>query len=108
MLDFSSLQSSTKTGKQIFELSEGDKVIGLKEINGDNVIVLSTSFKMLIFSVKELPLLKKVKAFDCNVISKKLFWMSCFFHKMRKVIQLSKKYFQKMKKLVSGWVREGR
>ena len=61
MVDFSSLQSSTKTGKQIFELSEGDKVIGLKEINGDNVIVLSSSFKMLIFSVKELPLLKKGK-----------------------------------------------
>ena len=35
LVDFSSLQSSTKTGKQIFELSEGDKVIGLKEINGD-------------------------------------------------------------------------
>ena len=61
MVDFSSLQSSTKTGKQIFELSEGDKVIGLKKINGDNVIVLSSSFKMLIFAVKELPILKKGK-----------------------------------------------
>ena len=61
MIDFSSLQSSTKTGKQIFELSIGDEVIGLKEINGDNVIVVSTSFKMLIFSVDELPLLKKGK-----------------------------------------------
>ncbi len=61
LVDFSSLQSSTKTGKQIFELSEGDKVIGLKKINGDNVIVLSSSFKMLIFAVKELPILKKGK-----------------------------------------------
>ena len=61
MVDFSSLQSSTKTGKQIFELSEGDEVIGLKEIYGDNVIVVSTSLKMLIFSVNELPLLKKGK-----------------------------------------------
>ncbi len=61
LVDFSSLQSSIKTGKQIFELSEGDKVIGLKEIIGDNVIVLSSSFKMLIFSAKELPLLKKGK-----------------------------------------------
>ncbi len=61
MVEFSSLQSSTKTGKQIFELSEGDEVIGLKEINGNNIIVLSSSFKMLIFSVKELPLLKKGK-----------------------------------------------
>ncbi len=60
-VDFSSLQSSTKTGKQIFELSEGDEVIGLKEITGDNVIVLSTSFKMLIFPIKEVPLLKKGK-----------------------------------------------
>jgi len=61
LVDFSSLQSSTKTGKQIFELSEGDNVIGLKEINGDNIIVLSSTFKMLIFSVKEIPLLKKGK-----------------------------------------------
>ena len=61
MIDFSSLQSSTKTGKQIFELSEGDEVIGLKEINGNNILVVSTSFKMLIFSVNELPLLKKGK-----------------------------------------------
>jgi len=36
-------------------------VVGLQEIKGDNVIVLSTSFKMLIFSIKELPLLKKGK-----------------------------------------------
>jgi topoisomerase-4 subunit A len=60
-IDFSSLKSSTKTGKQIFQLSEGDEVVGLQEITGDNVIVLSTSFKMLIFSVNELPLLKKGK-----------------------------------------------
>jgi len=33
----------------------------LKKINGDNVIVLSSSFKMLIFSAKDLPLLKKGK-----------------------------------------------
>ncbi len=58
---FPSLLSSTKTGKQIFELSEDDEVVGLQEIKGDNVIVLSTSFKMLIFSIKELPILKKGK-----------------------------------------------
>ncbi len=61
LVDFSSLQASTKTGKQIFELSEGDEVIGLKEIIGDSVMVLSSSFKMLIFSAKELPNLKKGK-----------------------------------------------
>ena len=60
-VEFSSLQSSTKIGKQIFDLSEGDEVIGLREITGDNVIVLSTLFKMLVFSVKELPVLKKGK-----------------------------------------------
>ena len=42
-------------------VSEGDEVVGLKKITGDNIIVLSTTFKMLIFSVKELPLLKKGK-----------------------------------------------
>ena len=36
-------------------------MIGFQEITGDKVIALSTSFKMLIFSVKELPLLKKGK-----------------------------------------------
>jgi len=36
-------------------------VIGLTKIDGDKVIVLSSSFKMLIFSVKELPTLKKGK-----------------------------------------------
>ncbi len=60
-VDLASLQSATKTGKQIFELSEGDEVVGLKKITGDKIIVLSTSFKMLIFSVKELPLLKRGK-----------------------------------------------
>ena len=60
-VSLSSLQSSMKTGKQIFELSEGDEVIGLKVITGDKVILFSTSFKMLIFPVKELPLLKKGK-----------------------------------------------
>jgi topoisomerase-4 subunit A len=60
-VSFHSLQSSTKNGKQIFELSESDEVIGCKEIKGDSAIVLSSSFKMLIFSVRELPLLKKGK-----------------------------------------------
>ena len=60
-VSFSSLQSSTKTGRQIFDLNVGDEVIGFQEITGDKVIVLSTSFKMLVFSVKELPLLKKGK-----------------------------------------------
>ena len=58
---FHSLLSSTKTGKKIFELSEDDEVVGLQEIKGDKVIVLSTFFKMLIFSIKELPVLKKGK-----------------------------------------------
>ena len=61
IIDFAFLQSATKTGKKIFELSKGDEVVGLKKITGDNIIVLSNSFKMLIFSVKELPLLKKGK-----------------------------------------------
>ena len=60
-VSFSSLQSSTKTGRQIFDLNVGDEVIGFQEITGDKVIALSTSFKMLVFSVKELPLLKKGK-----------------------------------------------
>ncbi len=60
-IDFSSLKSSIKAGKKIFELTDGDQVVGIQEITGDYVIVLSTALKMLIFSVKELPLLKKGK-----------------------------------------------
>ena len=60
-INFSALQASTKTGKQIFELKKDDEVIGLRELTGDRIAILSTSYKMLIFSVQELPILKKGK-----------------------------------------------
>ena len=61
LVDYSSLQSSTKTGKQIFELNKNDKVIGVRELTGDKIIVLSTAYKMLVFSANQLPYLKKGK-----------------------------------------------
>ena len=95
LVDFSSLQSSTKTGKQIFELSEGDKVIGLKEINGDNVIVLSSSFKMLIFSVKELPLLKKGKGVRLQRYKGETLLDAMIFSQNQKDNSIIKKIFAK-------------
>ncbi len=95
LVDFSSLQSSTKTGKQIFELSEGDKVIGLKKINGDNVIVLSSSFKMLIFSVKELPILKKGKGVRLQRYKEETLLDAIIFSQNEKESVILKKLFAK-------------
>ena len=95
LVDFSSLQSSTKTGKQIFELSEGDNVIGLKEINGDNVIVLSSSFKMLIFSAKELPLLKKGKGVRLQRYKGETLLDAMFFSQNQRDNVILKKLFAK-------------
>ena len=95
LVDFSSLQSSTKTGKQIFELSEGDKVIGLKKINGDNVIVLSSSFKMLIFAVKELPILKKGKGVRLQRYKGETLLDAMIFSQNEKEAAILKKLFSK-------------
>ena len=94
-VDFSSLQSSTKAGKQIFELSEGDEVIGLKEINGDNIIVLSDSFKMLIFSIKELPLLKRGKGVRLQRYKAEFLLDAMFFSQNEKNDRVIKKMFPK-------------
>ncbi len=102
-IDFSSLQSSTKTGKQIFELSEGDEVIGLQEITGDNVIVLSTSFKMLIFPVNELPLLKKGKGVRLQRYKEELLSDVMFFSQNEKNSILIKKMFPKNEE-ISFWM----
>ena len=94
-VDFSSLQSSTKVGKQIFELGEGDEVIGLKEITGDNVIVLSNSFKMLIFSIKELPLLKKGKGVRLQRYKAEFLLDAMVFSQNEKNDRVIKKMFPK-------------
>ena len=94
-VDFSSLQSSTKTGKQIFELSEGDEVVGFKEITGDHIIVLSTSFKMLIFLVKELPLLKKGKGVRLQRYKEEFLLDAMLFSQNEKNDAVIKKMFPK-------------
>jgi topoisomerase-4 subunit A len=102
-IDFSSLQSSTKMGKQIFELSEGDEVIGLHEITGDNVIVLSTSFKMLIFPVKELPLLKKGKGVRLQRYKEEALLDVMLFSQNEKNTVLIKKIFPQNQE-ISFWM----
>ncbi len=103
IVNFSSLLSSTKTGKQIFELSEGDEVIGLKEINGDNVIVLSSAFKMLIFPVKELPLLKKGKGVRLQRYREETLLDATIFSQNEKDNFIIKKIFPKHED-VSFWM----
>ena len=95
-VDFSSLQSSTKTGKQIFELSAGDEVLGFKEITGDHIIVLSTSFKMLIFFAKELPLLKKGKGVRLQRYKEEFLLDAMFFSQNEKNDSVIKKMFPKI------------
>ncbi len=102
-VSFSSLQSSTKIGKQIFELSEGDEVIGLQKITGDNVIVLSTSYKMLIFSVKELPLLKKGKGVRLQRYKDEALLDLMFFSQNEKNDSIIKKIFPTFED-ISFWV----
>ena len=94
-IDFSSLQSSTRAGKQIFELSEGDEVIGFKKITGDHIIILSTSFKMLIFSVKELPLLKKGKGVRLQRYKEEALLDAMLFSQNEKNDAVIKKMFPK-------------
>ncbi len=102
-VDFSSLHSSTKAGKQIFELGEGDEVIGLKAITGDNIIVLSTSFKMLIFSIKELPLLKKGKGVRLQRYKEESLLDAMLFSQNEKNDGVIKKMFPKNEE-ISDWM----
>ncbi len=102
-VDFSSLQSSTKVGKQIFDLSEGDEVIGLKEITGDYIIVLSDSFKMLIFSIKELPLLKKGKGVRLQRYKAEFLLDAMFFSQNEKNDRVIKKMFPKNEE-IGNWM----
>ena len=102
-IDFSYLKSSTKTGKQIFQLTEGDEVVGLQEITGDNVIVLSTSFKMLIFSVNELPLLKKGKGVRLQRYKQEALLDVMFYSQNEKNDLVIKKIFPKDEE-ISFWM----
>ena len=102
-VDFASLQSATKTGKRIFELSEGDEVVGMKKITGDNIIVLSTSFKMLIFSVKELPLLKKGRGVRLQRYKEESLLDVMLFSKNEKNDVATRKIFPKNED-ISYWV----
>jgi len=102
-VELASLQSATKTGKQIFELSEGDEVVGLKKITGDNIIVLSTTFKMLIFSVRELPLLKKGKGVRLQRYKEESLLDVMFFPENVRNDAVIKKMFPKNEE-ISYWV----
>ena len=61
IVDFSSLTSMTKTGRQVFEIATDDEVIGFYEIIGEKVVIISTEYKLLIFPLSEIPTLKKGK-----------------------------------------------
>jgi len=61
IVDFSSLTSMTKSGRQVFEVTADDEVIGLYELIGEKIIILSTEYKLLIFPLSEIPTLKKGK-----------------------------------------------
>tara|TARA_X000001036_G_scaffold388079_1_gene384175 strand:+ start:192 stop:2414 length:2223 start_codon:yes stop_codon:yes gene_type:complete len=61
IVDFSSLISMTKSGRQVFEVAIDDEVVGLYELLGEKIIILSTEYKLLIFPLSNIPTLKKGK-----------------------------------------------
>ena len=66
----------------------------MKEINGDNVIVLSSSLKMLIFAVKELPLLKKGKGVRLQRYKGETLLDAMIFSQNEKEAAILKKLFE--------------
>ncbi len=61
IVEFSSLISMTKFGRQVFEVTDNDEVIGIYELIGEQIIILSSEYKLLIFPVSDVPTLKKGK-----------------------------------------------
>ena len=55
--------SQTKTGKQIVNLANNDKLIACSEINegDDSIILVNSNRKMLIFKISELPKMQRGK-----------------------------------------------
>ena len=60
-VNFSSLTSMTKSGRQVFEVTDDDEVIGFYEIIGEKIVIMSTEYKLLIFPLTDIPILKKGK-----------------------------------------------
>ena len=53
--------SNRKTGKQVLNLSEGDKAKISSEIKGKDIAVIGENKKMLIYSLSEIPIMSKGK-----------------------------------------------
>ncbi len=54
-----SVIAQTRTGKQVLNLSPGDKAVVCTPVEGDHVAVIGTNRKLLIFPIGELPEMKK-------------------------------------------------
>ncbi len=53
--------SNRKSGKQILNLSEGDKAVSSDNLKGNHIVVIGENKKMLIFSLEEIPKMAKGK-----------------------------------------------
>lgn len=59
IIDSKELIAHTKNGKQIMNLPSESRCIAAKEVQGDMVAVVGTNRKLLVFSINEIPELKK-------------------------------------------------
>ena len=59
LADLSNIQTSQKKGKQLFNLKNSDKLIKVIISNKSHLACVNKHAKLLIFEIKELPLLKK-------------------------------------------------
>ena len=59
MVNSDDLIASTKNGKQVMHINDGNKCIICKPINGDMVAVVGTNRKLLVFSLDEIPEMKR-------------------------------------------------
>ena len=51
--------AQTKNGRQVLNLKEGEKAVVAREINGDHVAIVGENRKLLIFTIDQLPEMKR-------------------------------------------------
>jgi topoisomerase-4 subunit A len=59
IVDENDVIASTKTGKQILNLSGNDKALLCRYVSGDAVAVIGENRKLLIFKIEEIPIMKR-------------------------------------------------
>ncbi len=59
LVDSADVLAQTKNGKQVLNVSEGNKALSCQVVDGDHVAVIGENRKMLVFKLDEIPVMKK-------------------------------------------------